>query len=77
MTEFELRFPENNNLSKDGWWTRIRIFRNELLAKSDWTILSDSPVDKTAWTTYRQQLRDLPSTVSDPSKIIFPNPPIA
>jgi len=39
-----------------------RITRNELLAQSDWTQMNDSPLTnevKTAWATYRQELRDL------------------
>jgi hypothetical protein len=38
----------------------MRSVRNEKLAFSDWTQLADSPVDKAAWATYRQALRDLP-----------------
>jgi hypothetical protein len=33
--------------------------RNQLLQESDWTVLPDAPTDKTAWQTYRQQLRDI------------------
>ena len=36
--------------------------RNDLLADSDWTQMNDSPLtneDKTAWATYRQELRDI------------------
>ena len=36
--------------------------RNQLLADSDWTQMNDSPLTnevKTAWATYRQELRDL------------------
>lgn len=39
-----------------------RLIRNKLLANSDWTQMNDSPLsneDKTAWATYRQELRDL------------------
>jgi len=60
----------------DDWrWERIRIYRDELLAKSDFRMIEDAPWDKTAWADYRQQLRDLPTTVSDPAKIVFPEPP--
>jgi hypothetical protein len=40
----------------------LRIRRNFLLEQSDWTQMNDSPLsneDKTAWATYRQELRDL------------------
>lgn len=33
--------------------------RDELLKSSDWTQVADAPVDKAAWATYRQALRDI------------------
>lgn len=45
----------------------LRVERNRLLADSDWTQVADAPVDAAAWATYRQALRDLPATVTDPS----------
>ena len=39
-----------------------RATRNKLLDESDWTQMNDSPLsneDKTAWSTYRQELRDI------------------
>ena len=39
-----------------------RATRNKLLADSDWTQMNDSPLTneaKTAWATYRQELRDI------------------
>lgn len=53
----------------------VREQRNELLAESDWTQLADAPVDKNAWSVYRQQLRDLTEQVGFPWKITFPNKP--
>jgi len=38
---------------------------------SFWTQLSDSPVDKAAWATYRQALRDITTQV-DPFNIKWP-----
>jgi hypothetical protein len=38
----------------------LRTKRNNLLAQTDWVVLPDSPIaDKTAWETYRTQLRDI------------------
>ena len=40
-----------------------RATRNKLLDDSDWTQMNDSPLsneDKTAWATYRNELRNLP-----------------
>lgn len=58
-------------------WERLRNKRNLLLTESDFRMVEDSPFDKTAWAEYRQQLRDLPSTVSDPATVVFPEPPTA
>ena len=49
--------------------------RNELLAQCDWTQLADSPVDKTAWATYRQSLRDVPAQTGFPDSIDWPSKP--
>lgn len=56
-------------------WERLRNRRNELLTASDWRMIEDAPWDKTAWATYRQSLRDLPSTVTNPADVVFPQPP--
>ena len=43
----------------------LRSERNVLLQNSDWTQMADSQLlntKKTEWATYRQALRDLPST---------------
>tara|TARA_R110000868_G_scaffold300126_1_gene560491 strand:- start:29350 stop:29796 length:447 start_codon:yes stop_codon:yes gene_type:complete len=53
----------------------IRLQRNQKLSESDWTQLTDSPVDKTAWATYRQALRDLPANIVDPFNPIWPTSP--
>lgn len=46
---------------------RLRIHRNLLMKTCDWTQGPDSPLSdekKAEWATYRQALRDLPSTAS-------------
>lgn len=57
------------------FFERIRNWRNAELASCDWTQVADSTADKTAWATYRQALRDLPSQNADPKKIVFPSRP--
>jgi hypothetical protein len=55
----------------------IRAKRNQLLESSDWTQLPDVPPEtKTAWATYRQQLRDI-TAQADPFNITWPIPPNA
>jgi hypothetical protein len=70
--QFNLLFPDATD---DQKWEQIRSWRNAELAQSDWTQLTDSPVDKSAWATYRQVLRDLPASTSDLTKIQFPVKP--
>ena len=54
----------------------IRIVRNQRLIESDWTQILDAPVDAKAWAKYRQELRDLPETIKDPTTtIVWPTPP--
>lgn len=59
----------------EAQWSVIRTERNARLAASDWTQLADASltdVQKLEWVTYRQALRDLPMTQSDPFNIIWP-----
>jgi hypothetical protein len=49
--------------AKDSAMAQIRGQRNSLLAACDWTQIADSTADKTAWASYRQQLRDLPAGI--------------
>mgnify|MGYP004459865031 CR=1 FL=1 len=45
-------------------WVRLRNQRNVKLTESDWMANSDVTMSD-AWKTYRQKLRDLPSTLND------------
>ena len=59
----------------------LRSKRNALIASSDWTVLSDSPLSaelKTAWLEYRQDLRDITEGVNTEAKVkavVFPDKP--
>jgi hypothetical protein len=53
----------------------VRAVRDRLLTLSDWTQAADAPVDRTAWATYRQALRDLPSVYSGEGPIPWPQEP--
>jgi hypothetical protein len=59
--------------------TDLRRKRNSLLIECDWTVLEDSPIaDKTAWQTYRTELRDLTnglSTVEEVEAVVWPTKP--
>jgi hypothetical protein len=54
---------------------RIKHWRNQELAATDFTQLPDVTVDKKAFATYRQELRDLPSQDVDPRAWVFPVKP--
>jgi hypothetical protein len=56
----------------------LRSERNNKITQCDWTQGIDSPLSeekKAEWVAYRQALRDLPSTVTDPTQVVWPTPP--
>lgn len=59
-------------------WAPVRAERDARLATCDWTQLADAPLAaevKSAWATYRQALRDLPETQTDPVNVVWPTEP--
>lgn len=73
LTQAEIADRETEALATA--WIMLRNERNGLLSASDWTVLSDSPTSTAAWKTYRQALRDLPSTTNDPHQVVWPTQP--
>ena len=67
--------PIYPNATDEQKWGQIKLWRNAELARTDWTQVEDSPVDKTAWATYRQALRDLPAQGGDAENAVFPVKP--
>jgi hypothetical protein len=58
---------EEIQAAKDSAMAQIRSQRNQLLKECDWTQIADCTIPKKAeWTTYRQTLRDLPNTITEP-----------
>jgi hypothetical protein len=53
----------------------VREQRNKLIAECDWTQVADAPVDKEAWATYRQALRDVPTQAGFPWDVTWPEAP--
>ena len=58
----------------DDKWLSIREKRNQLLEETDFYALSDVTMT-TEMSTYRQQLRDLPSSTSNPDDVVWPTKP--
>lgn len=59
-------------------WALVSRQRDSLLSACDWTQMSDAPLAvevKAAWTAYRQALRDIPETQTDPANIVWPAAP--
>lgn len=59
----------------DRFVEELKEKRNLLLAESDWTQVADAPVDKAAWASYRQALRDVPDQSGFPKSIDWPVEP--
>ena len=53
----------------------VRSDRDKRLSDTDWTHVADAPVDKAAWATYRQALRDVPTQAGFPYDITWPSKP--
>ena len=54
---------------------RVRTERNQRLLDCDWTQLADAPINKEAWATYRQDLRNLPKEPGFPWTMTWPTSP--
>jgi hypothetical protein len=66
MVQVESLTADEIQAAKDSAMSQIRGQRNQLLKNCDWTQIADCTADKTAWATYRQALRDLPSSITEP-----------
>lgn len=55
---------------------KVRSQRDALLASTDWTQVSDAPVNSAVWATYRQALRDIPNQAGFPVTVTWPKNPI-
>lgn len=77
------QFIDPNQITEEeqtkNYLSAIRVERNDLLHTSDWTQGNDSPLTnevKTNWSTYRQELRDIPETyTADPDAVVWPDEP--
>jgi hypothetical protein len=61
-------------------WDQIRQTRDSKLAASDWTQMPDTQLSeesKEDWRTYRQVLRDITESFSEPDDVVWPMAPNA
>lgn len=77
LAQAENLTAEEIQAAKDSAMANIRATRNQLLNACDWTQAVDCNIaKKTEWATYRQALRDLPSTITEPRTFsAWPNNP--
>ena len=72
-TEYAAWVKNANDLERVQ--AEVRAQRDSLLTASDWTQIPDVPVDKAAWATYRQSLRDIPQQSGFPTTVVWPTQP--
>lgn len=53
----------------------VRTIRAKKLTETDWTQLTDAPVNSALWATYRQALRDVPTQEGFPWEVTWPTQP--
>lgn len=76
----EYHIPNETTLeweySEELHWRKIRNRRDVLLSSTDWAVLPDSPYNTQALLDYRQALRDLPQTFTNPDDVVWPDNPL-
>ena len=53
----------------------VREDRNKRLVETDWTQLTDAPVNSAVWSTYRQNLRNITEQSGFPWEVTWPTKP--
>lgn len=61
-------------------WNLVRMRRNNLLTQTDIIVIPDrwalmTPEKQQEWATYRQTLRNIPQSFSDPQDVVWPIKP--
>jgi len=70
---------DTNAWTLDMHYATMRQMRNDRLADCDWTQANDTQLSTDSvdeWQVYRQALRDLPATTTDPTNPDWPSAPI-
>lgn len=76
---YDLRV-KNNELSVEAAYDaviaeKVRAERDARLSATDYRMVSDAPWDTQPWVTYRQALRDLPTSAGFPQNVEWPVEP--
>lgn len=62
----------------ESMWFEVKKIRSRLLAETDFTQISDTPLTaekKLEFSVYRQELRDLPEGFASPVDVVWPVKP--
>ena len=73
--EIDKQFDKTILNLEETSWVIIRKKRDFLLRTTDWTMTVGCTVDQSAWSAYRQSLRDIPQTFTDYTKVTWPTAP--
>ena len=76
--EQEFYSMDESEVTDEHWWMIARWWRNALLTESDWSQVTDNSLteeQRELWRNYRQELRNITSTYTDPKEISFPDLP--
>jgi hypothetical protein len=76
--EQEFYTMSESEVTNDEWWVVARWWRNALLKESDWSQVSDNSlteIKRESWRQYRQDLRNITDTFTNPKDIVFPDLP--
>lgn len=70
-------FQQDDELITQSKWANVRDTRSLLLKEADKlvNIANDSGVDIALYRQYRQALRDIPQTYSNPDDVVWPEKP--
>jgi hypothetical protein len=74
LDEYPAQLPTEEQI-QESIQASVRAVRNALLKDSDWTQVADAPVDKAAWATHRQALRDITTQEGFPQAVQWPVAP--
>lgn len=67
-----------SEVTDEQWWKVARWWRTALLSESDWSQVPDNSLteaQRQTWRQYRQELRDITTTFTNPKDILFPDLP--
>lgn len=76
--EQQIQTMEESEITDEQWWAVARWWRNALLTESDWSQVTDNSLSeeqRELWRNYRQELRNISDTYTDPREISFPDLP--